>query len=271
MRSRTIRRFAISFLAGAVMISACQADISDSSPTPAGTADHTSVPEIESPSPSPEGSTGMGGVQKQTAAGLTIEAGNMRFEGEENGGVTLQVDLCFPMPTNADWSIFKASLSFFGVAVENHGTIPIEIVEVGDNGTALVYAFENNQFITSERPALASEHSQRCDTLSFWGLPEEIRDAEFTITIDGLYASRNELQPCTSELLAKAQQAMGTRVEGIVLTCSDDVANGYAGLAIESIPEGISQDAAEEIFHSNDIYLALFGVAGPWVFTYPEK
>ena len=283
MRSQTISAFGklFLFLLVVMMIFAFGATWRDRVAPPASDPDRGTISENETPAPSPTipvqadepdpgESTERSGVQRQVAAGLAIETSNLRFEEEEAGGVTLKLDICIPMPTDADWFIHAANLRFAGTVVEDHGTIPIEIVEVHDDGTAAVYTFENNRPSTSERPALENEQSHRCDTLYFWGQPEEVRDAELVITIDGLYASRLTGEPCTNELLARAQQEMDSLAAGIVLACTADLENGYAGLAIERIPEEMSREAADVIFYSDAFYLAMFGVAGPWVFVYPE-
>ena len=209
------------------------------------------------------------GFQQHVASGLMVETGNLRFEAEEGGGLTLKLDVCFQMPTNSDWSIYAASLRYAGTEIEEYGGDPIEIVEVAGDGTATVHTFENNQKNVSQRPALENEQSRRCDTVYFWGLPGEIREAGFTFTVDSIYASRDTGGPCTAELLARAQQVIDTLADGIVLACSDDLANGYAGLAIERIPDGMTREAAEAVFYNRAFYLALFGVIGPWEFVFP--
>lgn len=278
MRAPSIRFSFIFFIAAAAVIAACSANTGDREATPADPAG--GAPEMLPPSPTPDeaatleiapGESGLiDGVQRQVAGGLVVEASNWRFEEEDSGGLTLKLDLCIPIPTDADWLIHAASLRFAGTVIEEYGGIPIEIVEVHGDGTASVHTFENGRPSTTERPALENEQSYRCDTLYFWGLPEEVRGSELKVTINGLYASRLTGVPCSSELLAKAQQEIDALAGGIVLSCSDELINGYAGLAIERIPEGVSLETAEEVFHSDAFYLAMFGVAGPWEFVYPE-
>ena len=248
--------FKLMFLLVCVLIlSACRADLPDPSPAPAAPADPAAVTEIQfSPTTAPDEhaaiqaapqeSGWVDGGRRQIAAGLAIEAGNLRFEEEESGGLTLKLDVCFQMPTNSDWSIFAASLRYAGTVIEEYGGDPIEIVMVEGDGTVTV--LEGNRPNISQRPALENEQSRRCDTIYFWALPGAIRDAEFTFTIDGLYASRETGGPCTSELLTKAQQAMDMQAAGIGLGCSVDLVNGYAGLFIDRIPEGMTREAADE-------------------------
>lgn len=221
--------------------------------------------------PVSEETIGTVGVQQQVAGGLTVEASDLRFEEDEAGSVTVLLDICFPMPTNnVNWTIYAATLSYSGFVVGDYGTTPIEILLVNPDRTAMVYEYANNQFTTFERPALESETSHRCDTVYFWGQPKEVVDSELNIAILALSADPTEGQTCTSDLVAQAQEAMDARAEGIILGCSDD-GSGYAGITMIQIPDEISQDAADQIFFSNEFYLDTFGLVGPWVFSFPEK
>lgn len=214
------------------------------------------------------------GLQLQTAGGLTLEAWNLRFEDDETG-VMMKLDLCFPIPSNADWFYEAVLLEFSGSAVSDYGTNPIEIRQVNGDGTVSLTTFDGSRPTTTERPVEPGEDSRRCDTFYFWGLPEEIRHAPLTLTIGAIADAPNEGQTCTADLLSKAQQAMDARANGLTLVCqSDEIAfqqSGYAGLAIGQVPEGMSQETADSLFFNNDFWLDVFGLRGPWVFTFPAR
>jgi len=211
-------------------------------------SDSVPADSIDDVEPVSEENTEMVGVQQQVAGGLTVEASDLRFEEDETGSVTVLVDICFPMPTNnVNWTIYSATLNYSGFVVGDYGTTPIEILVVDNDGTTMIYEYVNDQFTTLERPALKTETSHRCDTVYFWGQPKEVQDSELKIAIVALSADPSEGQTCTSDLVAKAQKAMDTQLEGVIIGCSDD-GSGYAGVTIVQKPDEISQDAADQIF-----------------------
>lgn len=168
----------------------------------------------------------------QSAGGIEVRMENVAMDGKN-----LNANVCFTLPDLSDWGILSASLTYGDVVLREFGTMQTSLQEPLNGGTGL-----------------------RCDMLTFIVPP----DADLTnsvIVIDAIGATPRAGDYC-SAYLPKIQQAMYERGTGITLDCVD--VNGILTMQITGIPQGMTQQQAEEIVYSPEFY----AINGPWVFPF---
>lgn len=153
-------------------------------------------------------------------------------------GKQVNVDVCYTLLDNSDWSIWGASLQFAGQAIADFGTTLLSVQE----------------------PA-GSQPGKRCDTLSFVDVPPDADLSNVAVTIDAIAAAPRTEDYC-SIYMPKIQQALTERGIAITLGCSD--VNGMQTMQITAKPDTMSQEEAEQIVYSDEFYT----VKGPWSFTF---
>ncbi len=163
---------------------------------------------------------------------------DVRIDRAWQDGKQLNADVCFTLPDDSDWSIWKASLQFAGTTVTDFGTTLQSLQAPADGQTG-----------------------QRCDTINFY-VPPDADLTNTTITIEAIAAPPREGEYCDL-YLPKIQTALQSRGVAIAIGCTPD-ANGVQNLQITSFPPEMTQEQAEAIVFSDEFY----SIPGPWVFTF---
>jgi hypothetical protein len=168
----------------------------------------------------------------QVASGIEVRMDRVWLDGKN-----VNANVCFTQPDASDWSIWKASLNYGGMMLEEYGTT-----------------------LASFQDAANGQPGVRCDTLTFIVAPDaDLSNA--SIVIDAIAATPREGDYC-SLYMPKIQQAMLERGIGITLDCID--ANGVLNMQIISKPPEMTQEQAEQIVYSDEFYT----VKGPWTFPF---
>ncbi len=148
----------------------------------------------------------------------------------------LQADVCFELPSDADWLVSSSPDSVF--------------MTVGEK-TILHSGFAE----TEEKFDANGKRTQRCDRLDFPITPDDDLSS-FTITINQLVTSISEQPDCD-----KAQKKLDSENTDIKIKC--DSAEGGFNFSIDSKPSKMSDlDARKKAYAAfSDTF------TGPWVFT----
>jgi hypothetical protein len=153
-------------------------------------------------------------------------------------GKQVNVDVCFTLLDNTDWSIYNASLQYAGQTISDFGTTMLSVQDPA-NG----------------------QPGKRCDTLSFVNVPPDADLSNVAVTIDAIGAPPRAEDYC-SIYMPKIQEALTQRGIAITLGCSD--VNGTQTMQITGKPDSMTQEQAEQIVFSDEFYT----VKGPWSFTF---
>jgi len=169
---------------------------------------------------------------EQAVSGVDIQLARAWQDGKQ-----LNAEVCFSMPDDSDWSIWKASLQFAGNVLSEFGTT-----------------------LSSLQPPADGQAGRRCDTLNF-SIPPDADLTSASISIDAIAAVPREGEYCDI-YLPKIQQALAARGVAITLECVDQ--NGVQTMQISGFPPEMTKEQAEEIVYSDEFY----SIQGPWVFTF---
>lgn len=202
-------------------------------------------------------------VQVQTKNGISVTATNFRIEDSK-----YKIDVCFEMPDSSDWTIWQAALVYEGQRIESFGADPIEIRLPEENGKQQVTTFTDGQKSFSESVATAGAKGQRCDTVYFF-IPDESKTAEAVLIISSIAAYPGEGQECNQSYLQKVNDALKTYGPSLQADCvsKNSGTEGVSGLVIVSKPDDMSLEDAQAILNSNEFFIAIHGVVGPWEFV----
>lgn len=170
----------------------------------------------------------------QQSNGIDVTADRAWRDGKQ-----VNVDVCYTLLDDSNWSIGGASLQYAGTSVIDFGSTMLSLQE----------------------PA-QGQSGKRCETLSFVNIPPDADLSNVVVTIDTLAAPPGTEEYC-SIYMPKIQQALNDRGIAITLDCPTD-ANGVQSLQITSKPSDMSQEQAEQIVFSDEFY----SVKGPWSFTF---
>ena len=169
----------------------------------------------------------------QLVSGIDVRVDRAWQEGKQ-----VYADVCFTLPDASDWNIWKASLKYADVVLEDYGTTLLSFQEPTGDG----------------QPGL------RCDTLEFY-VPPDADLSTVTVSIDSIASNHRQEDYCTI-YMPKIQQALNERGIAITLACND--VNGTMTMQIVSKPETMSQEEAEQLVYSDEF----FTIKGPWEFTF---
>jgi hypothetical protein len=172
-------------------------------------------------------------VVSQLSSGIEVRADRALRDGKQ-----VNVDVCFTLLDDSDWSIWGASLQYPG------GTIT-------DFGSTMV----------SLQQPIQGQSGIRCDTLSFLNVPPDADLSNVSVTVDSIAAPPRAEDYCTI-YMPKIQQALIDRGIAITLNCTD--VNGVQTMQIAGKPDSMSQEEAEQIVYSDEFYT----VKGPWSFNF---
>jgi hypothetical protein len=153
-------------------------------------------------------------------------------------GKQVYADVCFTLPDASDWNIWKASLKYADVVLEDYGTTLLSFQEPTGDG----------------------QSGQRCDTLEFY-VPPDANLSTVTVSIEAIASSHRQEDYCTI-YMPKIQQTFAERGIAIALDCVE--VDGVMTMQIVSKPETMSQEEAEQLVYSDEF----FSITGPWEFTF---
>jgi hypothetical protein len=169
----------------------------------------------------------------QAETGVQMQVLNAKRDGKQ-----VEIEVCFTMPDDSDWTVWQAALQYGDQ----------QITEFGSSLTTLQNATADGQ------------SAIRCDTLNFYVPPDaDLSTATLIVNSVGAYPRPGEY---CSKYLNEIQSALEERGTGIMVQCVDQ--NGTQNLVIASKPDAMSQEDAEQIVYSDDF----FTVKGPWTFSF---
>jgi hypothetical protein len=201
----------------------------------------------------------------QSVNHITISIDNYRREQER-----ILIDVCFDLPDASDWTMWNALLKYGGKAYEWSEMVPIEIRKPPADGKQQVLSFPTGGGVTETWvEATDDQKGYRCETIYFDDIPSEPDSNHYIFTIDALEAAPKEGEECTQAYLEKAQSVLDANKTGITVKC---VEGEYtSGLGVAEKPTSMSMEEAQSILSSEDFYLALNGIKGPWTFEFEIK
>jgi hypothetical protein len=172
-------------------------------------------------------------VVSQLSSGIEVSADRAWRDGKQ-----VNVDVCFTLLNESDWSIWSASLQYAGASILDFQSTMLSIQEPveGQNGL-------------------------RCDTLSFFNVPPDADLSNLTVTIDAIAALPRNEEYCTI-YMPKIQQSLNERGIAIMLDCP--MVDGVQTMQIVSKPDNMSAEEAEQLVFSPEYYT----VQGPWSFSF---
>jgi len=169
----------------------------------------------------------------QVVSGIDVRVDRAWQEGKQ-----VYADVCFTVPDASDWTIWRASLKYADVILQEYGATLLSAQEpIGDG-----------------QPGL------RCDTLEFY-VPPDANLSAVTVSIEAIASFPRQEDYCTI-YMPKIQQSLAARGIAIALDCID--VNGVATMQIVGKPETMSQEEAEQLVYSDEF----FTITGPWEFTF---
>ena len=163
---------------------------------------------------------------------------DVRVERAWQEGKQVYAAVCYTLPDITDWTIWKASLKYADVVLEEYGTT----------------------LLNSQEPTGDGQLGLRCDTLEFY-VPPDASLTTVTVSIEALASFPRQEDYCTI-YMPKIQQAFNERSVAITLACNN--ADGIATMQIVDKPESMSQEEAEQLVYSDEF----FTIKGPWEFTF---
>jgi len=171
----------------------------------------------------------------ESSASQSVSGFELTLRRAWRDGKQVNAEVCFTLPDSSDWTIWEAHFEYGGTSVSEFSTA----------------------FLSSEQ-AQGGPASQRCDELSFYVPPDaDLSAAGLTVESVGAYPSAEEY--CTV-FMPKIQQTLADRGNDIALDCPST--DGVMSLQIVGLPEGMSQEEAEQLVYSDEFYT----VHGPWNF-----
>ena len=172
---------------------------------------------------------------------LLVSAANLRRDGDK-----LLVDVCHELPDSEDWMVQDVVLNY-----SDQG----ELHQVSMTGTSL---------ISLRLPVTDGEPGQRCDALEF--NVEAPVVVSPTLDVLSISAYPREGQSC-KVYLEKVQPLLDAQNNGIHLSCEE--LPGASNMTIDTMPEGMSLDAAQAIVYQ--IFTDAISIYGPWIFDLTQS
>jgi len=163
---------------------------------------------------------------------------DVRVERAWQDGKQVNADVCYTLPDVSDWTIWKASLKYADVVLQEYGTT----------------------FLSLQEPTGDGQPGLRCDTLEFY-VPPDANLTTVTVNIEALGSFPRQEDYC-GLYMPKIQQTFNERGVAITLACND--VNGVQTMQIVSKPDTMTQEEAEKLVYSDEY----FTIKGPWEFTF---
>lgn len=178
-------------------------------------------------------------VQAEAISPNQVVSGiDVRVDRAWQDGKQVYADVCYSLPDASDWTIWKASLKYADVVLQEYGTT----------------------LLSSQEPTGDGQPGLRCDTLEFY-VPPDANLTTVTVSIEALGSFPRQEDYCVI-YMPKIQQAFNERGLAITLACND--VNGVRTMQIVGKPETMSQEEAEQLVYSDEF----FTITGPWEFTF---
>ncbi|GEM_PF-298068 len=251
-------------------------------PSPADSAAQPQ-PTTRSAEPEPSGQPlpAANGIQVQRVNDTEVSAANFRVQTDPaSEQKQAGADVCFELRDSRDWVIWEASFLLDGQDITanemfSYGTLPLEIREPPVDGQQRVFSFKGGQMTTRWEAAQPGTKGRRCDFLYF-DVPPGANFSQVTIIVETLAVNPQEGEECTAAYAGRIQQELDRLESGITVGCvlEEWEGGGSAGVRIVDKPDWMSQGEAEAIMFAlvEDVFLDLYGIRGPWVFTFaPEE
>jgi len=223
-----------------VMLSLTVATLACASPislVPSEPVPDQSVPQVPSATPFIAESYPTAGAEaispNQVVSGIDVRVDRAWQEGKQ-----VYADVCFTVPDTSDWTIWRASLKYADVVLQEYGAT----------------------LLSSQEPTGDGQPGLRCDTLEFY-VPPDADLSSVTVSIGAIAAFPRQEDYCTI-YMPKIQQVLNER--GVAITLDCPVVNGVETMQIVSKPDTMSQEEAEQIVYSDEF----FTITGPWEFTF---
>ena len=169
---------------------------------------------------------------QQTSSGIEVRADRAWRDGKQ-----VNVNVCFTLLDNSDWTVSTASLQYPGGSITDFGSTMVSVQEPTEG-----------------------QSGQRCDTLFFLNVPPDADLSNVVVTIDGIGTIPRAEDYCT--YMPKIQQSLNDQGIAITLNCTD--VNGVQTMQIVSKPDNMTQEEAEQKVYSDEF----FTKKGPWSFTF---
>jgi hypothetical protein len=163
---------------------------------------------------------------------------DVRVDRAWQAGKQVYADVCYTIPDASDWTIWKASLRYTDVVLQEYGAT----------------------LLSSQEPTGDGQPGLRCDTLEFY-VPPDADLSIVTVSVEAIGSFPRQEDYCTI-YMPKIQQTLNERGVAIALECSN--INGVETMQIASKPDSISQEEAEQLVYSDEF----FTITGPWEFTF---
>ena len=163
---------------------------------------------------------------------------DVRVERAWQEGKQVYADVCFTTPDASDWTIWRASLKYADVILQEYGAT----------------------LLRSQEPTGDGQPGLRCDTLEFY-VPPDANLSAVTVSIEAIASFPRQEDYCTI-YMPKIQQSLNERGIAIVLDCID--VDGVMTMQIVGKPDSMSQEEAEQLVYSDEF----FTITGPWEFTF---
>ena len=196
-------------------------------------------PQATAPSATPFIAPSYPTAQAQAISPNQVVSGiDVRVERAWQDGKQVYADVCYTVPDASDWTIWKASLKYSDVVLQEFGTT----------------------LLNSQAPTGDGQSGQRCDTLEFY-VPPDANLSTVTVSIDAIGSFPRQEDYCAI-YMTKIQQTLNERGVAITLACND--VNGVQTMQIVGKPETMSQEEAEQFVYSDEF----FTITGPWEFTF---
>jgi hypothetical protein len=171
----------------------------------------------------------------ESNASRTVSGFEMNLRRAWRDGKQVNAELCYTMPDSSDWTVWAAHYEYAGNLVS-----------------------EFSAAFLSKEEGQGGQPTRRCDQLSFFVPPDaDLTASSLTVESVGAYPTADEY---CSLYMPKIQQSLTERGIGITLDCQ--VVDGASSVQIVSLPEGMSQEEAEQLAFSDEFYT----VRGPWTF-----
>jgi hypothetical protein len=169
----------------------------------------------------------------QVVSGIDVRVDRAWQEGKQ-----VYADVCFTVPDTSDWTIWRASLKYADVILQEYGAT----------------------LLSSQEPTGDGQPGLRCDTLEFY-VPPDADLSSVTVSIEAIAAFPRQEDYCAI-YMPKIQQVFNERRIAITLDCP--VVNGVETMQIVSKPDTMSQEEAEQLVYNDEF----FTITGPWEFTF---
>lgn len=169
----------------------------------------------------------------QLVSGIDVRVDRAWQEGKQ-----VYADVCYTIPDASDWTIWKASLKYADVVLQEYGAT----------------------LLSSQEPTGDGQPGLRCDTLEFY-VPPDADLSIVTVSVEAIGSFPRQEDYCTI-YMPKIQQTLNERGVNIALECTN--VNGVETMQISSKPDSMSQEEAEQLVYSDEF----FTITGPWEFTF---